>query len=72
MTLPTAGRYPRPFLMYASGRLINSLAWQEVAPYSSRRHSQDIGSLRKRDFARLNLHLVLLFFLCIWCQLEIK
>jgi len=26
---------------YASGRLTNSPAWQEVAPYSSRRHSQD-------------------------------
>jgi len=26
---------------YASGRLTNSSAWQDVAPYSSRRHSQD-------------------------------
>jgi hypothetical protein len=26
---------------YASSRLTNSPAWQEVAPYSSRRHSQD-------------------------------
>ena len=26
---------------YASGRLTNSSAWQYVAPYSSRRHSQD-------------------------------
>jgi hypothetical protein len=26
---------------YASGRLTHSPAWQEVAPYSSRRHSQD-------------------------------
>jgi len=29
------------FLKYASGRLTNSPAWQEVAPYSSRRHSPD-------------------------------
>jgi hypothetical protein len=26
---------------YASGRLTNSSAWQDVAPYSSRRLSQD-------------------------------
>jgi hypothetical protein len=30
---------------YASGRLTNSSAWQDVAPYSSRRHSQDFGRL---------------------------
>ncbi len=30
---------------YASGPLTNSPAWQEVAPYSSRRHSQDFGRL---------------------------
>jgi hypothetical protein len=42
---------------YASGRLTNSSAWQDVAPYSSRRHSQDFGRPRKRDFAGLNLHL---------------
>jgi len=28
-----------------------------VAPYSSRRHSQDFGGPRERDFAKLNLHL---------------
>jgi hypothetical protein len=42
---------------YASGRLTNSPAWQEVAPYSSRRHSQDFGAPAERDFAKLNLHL---------------
>ena len=36
--------------MYASGRLTNSSAWHDVAPYSSPRHSQDIGRPRKRDF----------------------
>jgi hypothetical protein len=51
------GRHLLRFLKYASGRLTNSLAWQEVAPYSSRRHSQDLGGSRKRDFAKLNLHL---------------
>jgi hypothetical protein len=44
---------------YASGRLTNSSAWQDVAPYSSRRHSQDClpdrqvkgaAGARKRDF----------------------
>jgi hypothetical protein len=52
-----------------SGRLTVSAAWQEVAPYSSRRHSQDFACLREaasakaggpsqgRDFAELNLHL---------------
>ena len=30
---------------YASGRLTNSPAWQEVAPYSSRRHSQGFEGL---------------------------
>jgi hypothetical protein len=45
---------------YASGRRTNSSAWQDVAPYSSRRHSQDClpdrqvksagGRPRKRDF----------------------
>jgi len=35
-----AGLLQRTF-KYASGRLTNSSAWQEVAPYSSRRHSQD-------------------------------
>ena len=30
---------------YASGRLTNSPPWHGVAPYSSRRHSQDFGRL---------------------------
>ena len=30
-----------------SARLTNSPAWQEFAPYSSRRHSQDFGSPRR-------------------------
>jgi hypothetical protein len=43
-------RFPHPSSLrrtskYASGRLTNSSAWQEVAPYSSRRHSQDSGAL---------------------------
>ena len=51
---------------YASGRLTNSPAWQEVAPYSSRRHSHDclperqVKSSRappRTGFRRLNLHL---------------
>ena len=41
------------------GRLTNSPAWQEVAPYSSRRHSQDFGPLWPRDFAKLNLQIAI-------------
>jgi hypothetical protein len=40
----------RRSLKYASGRLTNSPAWQEVAPYSPRRHSQDFGSLASGIF----------------------
>jgi len=55
-------RFPHPSSLrrtaeYASSRLTNSPAWQEVAPYSSRRHSQDFERSRERDFAKLNLHL---------------
>ena len=55
-------RFPPPSSLqrtskYASGRLTNSSAWQDVAPYSSRRHSQDFGGPRRRDFAKGNLHL---------------
>jgi hypothetical protein len=32
------------------GRLTDSPAWQEVAPYSSRRHSQDFESLASGHF----------------------
>jgi len=35
---------------YASGRLTVSAAWQEVAPYSSRRHSQGFENPPKLDF----------------------
>jgi hypothetical protein len=62
-------KYPSAAL---SGRLTALAAWQEVAPYSSRRHPsslviapyfyvrlipQDFGRPRKRDFVKLNLHL---------------
>src|SRR5512139_3564986 len=41
-----SGDFPHPSSLrrtfkYVSGRLTNSSAWQDVAPYSSRRHSQD-------------------------------
>ena len=38
--LPHPSSLQRTF-KYASGRLTNSSAWQDVAPYSSRRHSRD-------------------------------
>ncbi len=37
-------------IKYASCRLTNSSAWQDVAPYSSRRHSQDFGGLASGPF----------------------
>ncbi len=41
---------------YASGRLTNSSAWQDVAPYSSRRHSQDCQPERQVKGAAGSLH----------------
>jgi hypothetical protein len=42
---------------YASGRLTNSSAWQDVAPYPSRRHSQDCLPNRQVKSAAGALHL---------------
>jgi hypothetical protein len=55
-------RYPHPSLLqrtekYASGRLTNSSAWQDVAPYSSRRHSRDCLPDRQVKSATGALHL---------------
>jgi len=42
---------------YASSRLTNSSAWQDAAPYSSRRHSQDCLPDRQVKSAAGTLHL---------------
>jgi len=45
----------RRTVKYASGRLTHSPAWQEVASYSSRRHSQDFGRLPPTGFRKVQL-----------------
>jgi hypothetical protein len=57
-------RFPYPSSLqrtaqYASARLTNSSAWQEVAPYSSRRHSQDCLPDRQVKSVAGALHLAL-------------
>jgi hypothetical protein len=44
---------------YAFGRLTNSSAWQDVAPYSLRHHSQDCLPDRQVKSATRALHLAL-------------
>jgi len=55
-------RFPHPSslrrtIKYGSSRLTNSSAWQDVAPYSSRRHSQDCLPDRQVKSAAGALHL---------------